>query len=459
MLYLYNSLSKNKDLFTPINKDHIKMYVCGPTVYDYIHIGNARPIVVFDTLYRLLSYLYPKVTYVRNITDIDDKIINRALENNESIDELTNRTIIAFHEDIKKINALTPTYEPKATNYIYHMIQMIEDLIESGHAYISEGHPLGKHVYFDVSSYPAYGKLSGAIQEDMLAGARVEVEAYKKNPSDFVLWKPANPEDNCEWDSPWGYGRPGWHIECSAMSKDLLGEQFDIHGGGKDLLFPHHENEIAQSACCSSNINQNVANYWIHNGFVVVYGNKMSKSLGNFITLHDTLYNHHGEVVRLTLLKSHYRQPLDFSISSIEQSKETLDKFYEFMVNTKDIEIIESKPSEDFLKALCDDLNTHLAITILYKHLNEAKQSPNMENKSQIMAEANMLGLLYENPENWFSSKSVNISEIEINELLNNRNIAKQNKNFAEADKIRNYLNNLGIIIEDTPFGSIWKIK
>lgn len=458
MLYLHNSLSKTKELFKPINKDHIKIYVCGPTVYDYIHIGNARPIVVFDTLYRLLSYLYPQVTYVRNITDVDDKIINRALESSISINELTQRTIYAFHEDIKKINALTPTYEPKATDYIQNMIKMIEQLIAKGHAYISNN-ALGNHVYFDVKSFPAYGKLSGISQEDMLSGARIEVEENKKNPSDFVLWKPSNIEDNCGWESPWGYGRVGWHIECSAMSLDLLGETFDIHGGGKDLLFPHHENEIAQSACCSNNINTSVANYWVHNGFVVVDGNKMSKSLGNFITLHEALKDHHGEVIRLSLLKSHYRQPLDFSSESTKQSKETLDKLYDFMLNTKDINIVNAQPSDDFLKALCDDLNTHLAITVLYKHLNEAKSNPNEQNKSQLVVEANLLGLLYDTPENWFKPKELNITDEDINKLLNDRIEAKKSKNFTEADKIRNYLNDLGIIIEDTPLGSTWKVK
>jgi cysteinyl-tRNA synthetase len=458
MLYLYNSLSKHKDLFVPLNKNHIKMYVCGPTVYDYIHIGNARPIVVFDTLYRLLSYLYQQVTYVRNITDVDDKIINRALENSESISELTQRTTIAFHEDIKKLNALTPTNEPKATDYIPHMIKMIEQLIASKHAYVCE-----RHVYFDVTSFPNYGKLSGMNQEDILAGSRVEVELKKKNPSDFVLWKPSNLDDNCGWESPWGYGRVGWHIECSAMARELLGEQFDIHGGGKDLLFPHHENEIAQSACCSSKPNQNMANYWLHNGFVVVDGNKMSKSLGNFITLNNALKNHHGEVVRLTLLKSHYRQPLDFSAESTKQSSETLDKLYKFMLNTNNIEILEEfkKPSEDFLNALKDDLNTHLAITILYKNLCEAKANPNEENKSQLMAEANLLGLLYEDPNVWFNLKvtKMKLSEEEIKNLVEQRTTAKKNKDFSEADRIRDYLLNLGIIVEDYPTGSIWKVK
>ncbi len=457
MLYLYNTLSKTKEVFIPINKNHIKMYVCGPTVYDYIHIGNARPIIVFDTLYRLLSYLYPKVTYVRNITDIDDKIINRSLENKENITDLTKRTIKSFHEDIAKINSLPPTFEPKATDYIKKMIDMIECLIKSNHAYV-----VNDHVYFDVNSYDNYGRLSGISQEDILNGARIDVEKLKKNPSDFVLWKPSKKEDNWGWESPWGYGRVGWHIECSAMSLDLLGENFDIHGGGKDLIFPHHENEIAQSAC-SYNINTSVANYWVHNGFVVVNGHKMSKSLGNFITLQDSLSQHHGEVIRLTLLKSHYRQSLDFSKESTKQSLETLDKFYHFLLSTKNIEIVEiyRKPSEEFLKALSDDLNTHLAITILYKHLNETKSNPNKKNKSQLIAEGNLLGLLYENPNVWFKEKSSKliISKNEINKLLQERIAEKKNKNFRKADKIRNYLNDLGIIIEDTQNGSTWKIK
>lgn len=458
MLSLYNSLSKKKERFIPIDYNHIKMYVCGPTVYDYIHIGNARPIVVFDTLYRLLSYLYPNVTYARNITDIDDKIIARALENNESIQDLTTRTTSAFHEDIAKINALTPTFEPKATDYINNMISIIEKLIESNHAYV-----VGNHVYFDVASFPNYGKLSGISQEDILSGARIEVEELKRNPSDFVLWKPSKPEENCGWESPWGFGRVGWHIECSAMAFELLGETFDIHGGGKDLIFPHHENEIAQSACCSSNINSSVANYWVHNGFIVVDGNKMSKSLGNFITLHDALKELHGEVIRLSILKTHYRQPLDFSKDSTKQSLETLNKFYELLANTTKIAITNEykKPSDDFLKALADDLNTHLAITILYKHFNEVKSNPTSENKSQFIAEANLLGLLYEDIDIWESlhTKELELPTKEIDTLLQARIEAKKNKDFVKADEIRDYLSSLGILIEDSSTGSTWKRK
>ncbi|MDR0483897.1 MAG: cysteine--tRNA ligase [Alphaproteobacteria bacterium] len=459
MLYLFNTLSKTKELFKPIDPQHIKMYVCGPTVYDYIHIGNARPVVVFDTLYRLLKYIYPQVSYARNITDVDDKIISRAIANKEDINSLTQRTTLAFHEDIKKINALTPTFEPKATDYIEKMIVMIEQLINKGYAYVADN-----HVYFDVKSYPLYGKLSGMSFDEMLLGVRIEVADSKKNPSDFVLWKPSKKDENCGWNSPWGYGRVGWHIECSAMAKDLLGEHFDIHGGGKDLIFPHHENEIAQSVCCSTNTqnaNSFIANYWVHNDFIVVDGQKMSKSLGNFTTLHEVLKKHHGEVVRLTLLKTHYRSPLDFSQESLHDSTETLNKFYDFLQNTKDTPISEENPDNEFLTALSDDLNTHLAISILYKLLNEAKNNLNSKTKSQFVVSANMLGLLYEDPQTWFNLKSLHleITEQEIQQLIEERNLHKKNKNFQEADKIRDYLNTKGIIIEDSPNKTTWKVK
>ncbi|MDR2007626.1 MAG: cysteine--tRNA ligase [Alphaproteobacteria bacterium] len=463
MLYLFNTLSKTKELFVPINASQVKMYVCGPTVYDYIHIGNARPVVVFDTLYRVLKYLYKDVVYVRNITDVDDKIINRSRENNELPAVLTQKTIKSFHEDIAKINAIAPTFEPKATNYIAKMIAMIESLISHGYAYVARG-----HVYFDVKSYPDYGQLSGISMEEILHGARIEVSDLKKNSEDFVLWKPAAVEDNCGWDSPFGYGRPGWHMECSAMSVDLLGENFDIHGGGKDLIFPHHENEIAQSVCyfhrdADENRHQhnNVANYWVHNDFVVVDGQKMSKSLGNFTTLNAALKKHHGEVVRLSLLKTHYRSPLDFSQKSLQESTETLDKFYDFLNSSQHIAEKPSKPNAEFLSALCDDLNTHLAISILYKMLNEAKSNPSVEAKSQLLASANMLGLLYENPQDWFTLKTskLKITENEIEQLLEKRSIAKQNKDFKESDRIRDYLGSLDIIIEDSPTKTTWRIK
>jgi cysteinyl-tRNA synthetase len=443
------------------------MYVCGPTVYDYIHIGNVRPIAVFDTLYRLLNYLYPKVSYVRNITDVDDKIINRALANKEQPEALTFETIKFFHEDIAKINALTPTFEPKATDYIAKIIAMIETLISKGYAYVSEN-----HVYFDVKAYPLYGRLSGMSMREIMSGARVEVSNLKRNPEDFVLWKPSSNEDNCGWDSPFGYGRPGWHMECSAMASDLLGEHFDIHGGGKDLIFPHHENEIAQSACyfakdshsynsTSPHIHNFIANYWVHNDFVVVDGQKMSKSLGNFTTLREALKKHHGEVVRLTLLKTHYRSPLDFSQKSLQESTETLDKFYDFLLQSKHIQEIPSHPNEEFLTALGDDLNTHLAITLLYKILNEAKSSPSVETKSQLIACANILGLLYENPQTWFDLKlsHTKLTKSEIEQYIQQRDTAKKNKDFKEADRIRDYLKSMDIIIEDSPHKTTWRIK
>ncbi|MCL2567465.1 MAG: cysteine--tRNA ligase [Alphaproteobacteria bacterium] len=467
MLHLFNTLSKTKELFTPIDKNRITMYVCGPTVYDYIHIGNARPIVVFDTLFRLLQHFYKDVMYVRNITDVDDKIINRAIDNKELPNELTKRTIKSFHDDIKKINALSPTIEPKATDYIAKMIAMIEELINKGYAYTVSG-----HVYFDVQSYSNYGKLSGIAMAEILHGVRIDVSSLKRNPQDFVLWKPANSKDNCGWNSSWGYGRPGWHMECSAMAGDLLGKHFDIHGGGKDLIFPHHENEIAQSVCyftenphlhspATSHTHNFIANYWIHNDFVVVDGQKMSKSLGNFTTLNEALKKHHGETVRLTLLKTHYRSPLDFSQQSLQESQETLDKFYDFLMQSQNIITQPCSPNKEFIAALSDDLNTHLAITILHKMLNEAKNNSSAEVKSQLIASGNMLGLLYENPQTWFDLKlsQAKITENEIEQLIDLRNLAKKNKNFIEADKIRDYLNSMGVIIEDSPNNTTWRLK
>ena len=319
-LTIYNTLSREKEPFTPIEPAHVRLYVCGPTVYDYVHIGNARPVVAFDVLYRLLKRHYPRVTYVRNITDIDDKIMNRAAESGESIDALTDRTGAAYQTDMARLGALAPDHEPRATQYVGQMIALIERLIARGHAYVAEG-----HVLFSVPSMPDYGQLSRKPRDELVAGARVEVAPYKKDPADFVLWKPSS-EAQAGWPSPWGRGRPGWHIECSAMSGALLGETFDIHAGGLDLIFPHHENEIAQSRSAFGHAI--MAKYWMHNGFLNISGEKMSKSLGNFLTVHELLDQYPGEVIRLLLLSAHYRQPLDFNQDGLQQAKATLDRWY-----------------------------------------------------------------------------------------------------------------------------------
>ncbi|MGB2167431.1 MAG: cysteine--tRNA ligase, partial [Candidatus Puniceispirillales bacterium] len=390
-LRFYNTLSRQKDIFSPIDPDHIRLYVCGPTVYDRIHIGNARPVVVFDVLARLLRYYYPRVTYVRNITDVDDKINTRAAERGIAIRALTDETTAQFHADCTALGALPPDHEPRATDHIDDMITMIETLIARGHAYVAEG-----HVLFDVPSFPAYGKLSGRSTDELRAGARVEVAPYKKSAMDFVLWKPSDP-DTPGWDSPWGRGRPGWHIECSAMSRAYLGEEFDIHGGGLDLIFPHHENEICQS--CAAHDHSHMAHYWMHNGYVTVSGEKMSKSLGNFVTMADLLDTTRGEIIRHSLLQAQYRGPLDFSLHALKESEAALNGLYRAV---EDITLDMTSPVDDkFLDALADDLNTPLALSRLH-------QLASMVNRGQKDAQpvlkrsAAMLGLLENTATAWF---------------------------------------------------------
>ena len=376
-LKLYNTLTRQKQVFTPIDKDNVRMYVCGPTVYDYAHIGNARPIIVFDVLYRLLRHLYgaDHVTYARNITDVDDKINARAAEEGVSIAEVTERTTKQFHEDIAGLGVLEPTIEPRATAHIKQMIAMIKTLIEKGHAYEADG-----HVLFDVPSMPDYGKLSNRTLDEMIAGARVEVASYKKDPTDFILWKPST-GNAPGWESPWGTGRPGWHIECSAMSQEYLGKTFDIHGGGIDLAFPHHENEIAQSRCAHGT--DVMANVWMHNGFLQVEGEKMSKSLGNFITINDQLDNWGGTVLRFNMLKTHYRQPIDWTKAALKESGREMHKWSE-----KISQHGQPDPAgvDLIVTALCDDLNTHGAITQLRKMFKE-------RNYPALQAGAQFLGL------------------------------------------------------------------
>lgn len=458
-LKITNTLTREKEVFRPIDPSHVRLYVCGPTVYDFAHVGNARPVVVFDVLARLLRRLYPapehRVTYVRNITDVDDKINARARENGETIADLTARTAAQFHEDMAALGALPPDVEPRATHHIAEMIALIERLIAKGHAYAADG-----HVLFSVPSMPAYGGLSRRDRDDMIAGARVEVAPYKKDPADFVLWKPSDPELP-GWDSPWGRGRPGWHIECSAMSWKHLGETFDIHGGGLDLIFPHHENEIAQSRCAfGSHV---MANYWMHNGFVTVEGEKMSKSLGNFYTVHDVLQEWPGEAIRLLLLSAHYRAPLDFSKAGLREAKAQLDRLYQALRNAADVPAeADAAVPDDVMAALLDDLNVPLAIARLHEaagRLNKAGDAAErIAAKTALLAGAAVLGLLQGDPEAWFQGGAGDGPDpAEIERLIQARADARKARDFAEADRIRDDLKAQGIELEDGPQGTTWK--
>lgn len=439
-LTIYNTLSREKEQFTPIDPAHVRLYVCGPTVYDYVHIGNARPVVAFDVLYRLLKRHYPRVTYVRNITDIDDKIMNRAAESGESIDALTGRTGAAYQSDMARLGALAPDHEPRATQYVGQMIALIERLIARGHAYAAEG-----HVLFSVPSMPDYGQLSRKPRDELVAGARVEVAPYKKDPADFVLWKPSS-EAQAGWPSPWGRGRPGWHIECSAMSGALLGETFDIHAGGLDLIFPHHENEIAQSRSAFGHAI--MAKYWMHNGFLNISGEKMSKSLGNFLTVHELLDQYPGEVIRLLLLSAHYRQPLDFTQEGLQQAKATLDRWYGALRGKAPVAAVTvPKSVED---ALSDDLNTPLAISAAHQ----------LGDPAELRAGTNALGLLQQDAEAWFRWTPAGASgptEAEIDAAIAARQAARKAKDFKESDRIRDDLKSKGVILEDGPKGTTWK--
>jgi cysteinyl-tRNA synthetase len=439
-LVVYNTLSREKEPFVPLDAGHVRLYVCGPTVYDYVHIGNARPVVVFDTLYRLLKRHYPRVTYVRNITDIDDRIIVRAADNGESIEALTNRTADAYQGDMRRLGALAPDVEPRATQYVGEMITMIQRLVDNGHAYAADG-----HVLFSVPSMDDYGRLSRRSRDELIAGARVEVAPYKKDPADFVLWKPST-DAQPGWESPWSRGRPGWHIECSAMSAKHLGETFDIHAGGLDLIFPHHENEIAQSRSAFGH--PFMATYWMHNGFLNISGEKMSKSLGNFFTVHELLDQFPGEAIRLLLLSAQYRQPLDFTHEGLTQAKATLDRWYG-VLRGKDAAAGASvpKPVED---ALCDDLNTPQAITAIHQ----------LADPAELRAGANALGLLQQDAEAWFRwtpAGSSGPADAEIEAAIAARQAARKAKDFKESDRIRDDLKSRGVILEDGPKGTSWK--
>ena len=445
-LLLTNSLTRKKEIFKPINPKKISLYACGPTVYDSPHVGNARSLVVFDVLYRILKVMYGSdVTYVRNITDVDDKIIEASQKNKISINEITNKVTKTFNENCKSLNCLKPSIEPKATEHIKGMIEMTSSLISKGFAYENQG-----HVYFAVNSFKDYGKLSNKNLDELKAGNRIEISDLKKNPMDFVLWKPSKNEDP-GWKSPWGRGRPGWHLECSVMSEKYLGKNFDIHGGGLDLIFPHHENEIAQS--CSNNNTKNFANYWIHNGFVTINGEKMSKSIGNIITITDAVKKYSGQVVRLALLSAHYRQPLDWNDKLLNSQESILDKWYslysEKKGNTFEVDEI-----------LLDDLNTPGYIAKIHKLYNDANKGDE-EKKLKFNQACKLIGLFNISKKEWESLKKskISVSESYITKKIEERIKAKNNGNFALADKIRDELLSKGIMIEDQKGKTIWKVK
>ncbi len=482
-LSLYNTLTRQKAPFQPIDPSNVRMYVCGPTVYDYAHIGNARPIIVFDVLFRLLRHLYgaEHVTYVRNITDIEDKICDRAAEEGIEIAELTARTTAQFHEDIRQLGVLMPEYvnaagetkvfhEPRATQYVEEMIAMIQRLIDRGHAYAAEG-----HVLFDVKSMPDYGQLARRSLDDMVAGARVEVAPYKKDPMDFVLWKPSD-ADTPGWPSPWGRGRPGWHIECSAMSAAHLGEVFDIHGGGIDLVFPHHENEVAQSRCAHGT--DAMARVWMHNGMLQVEGDKMAKSLGNFFTIHDLLETWPGEVLRLNMLKTHYRQPLDWTERGLEEARAEIRRWDDLLMassmsfeeQNRDYYVIRDRtsslasddgrpmPSERFIQALSDDLNTPAALA----EMRRLAKSRDDKDHRTLYACAAMLGIFSFDrmlkSKDW-SKERVGFDSTHIDSLIAARADARAAKDFAEADRIRDELDAMGVALMDGPEGTTWELK
>jgi len=448
-LNIFNTLSNKKQRFIPINKNKVNMYVCGPTVYDFPHIGNARPLVIFDVLFRLLKNIYGKnkVTYVRNITDVDDKIIESSKNKKISIDALTKKITESFHDDCEYLNCLNPNFEPKATNHIDEMIEMISKLIKNKNAYENE-----KHVYFSVSSFKKYGILSNKNSNQLVAGSRVEISKYKKNPLDFVLWKPSD-ENDPGWESPWGRGRPGWHLECSVMGEKFLGKNFDIHGGGLDLVFPHHENEIAQSCC--ANKTENFANYWVHNGFVTFNKEKMSKSIGNIVTINNLSKKINGQVVRLALLSSHYKQPLDWNEKLINESQNTLNKWYS-LFEKSDSENVD----DEVLLPLLEDLNTPEYISKLHLLFKEASNG-DKSSKMRFLAGCKMIGLLEEDKESWenYKKSKIKVDEDFINQKIKDRNEARKKGDYKLADLVRKKLEDNGVLIEDKKNETIWKYK
>ena len=450
--HLFNTLSGKKEILKPSDPKHVKIYACGPTVYNYAHIGNARMAVVFDTFVRTLRFIFPKVTYVSNITDIDDKIIEAAVEQNVEISVITKKFTKIYNEDMAKLNVLEPDVQPKATEYIPEMIDLIKELVEKDFAYEKDG-----HVLFHVPTYENYGKLSNRIKDEQIAGSRVDVADFKKDPADFVLWKPSTGVQP-GWESPWGIGRPGWHTECSAMSEKTLGLPLDIHGGGRDLIFPHHENEIAQS-CCSAAENSNpesYAKYWMHNGFVTIDGEKMSKSLGNIILVNELTQKYHGEVIRLALLSTHYRQALDWNDNVIHQAKKLLDKLYSLLNELNDVK--ESKePDNALIEILLDDLNTPGLMANINKLLKNAESleegdKPNL--KSNLLLIGKLMGILEDRSYNQISSEFKD----KVDDLIEDRSNAKKKRDFELADKIRSELIDLGVEINDSPEGTTWKV-
>ncbi|MGA9300522.1 MAG: cysteine--tRNA ligase [Bradyrhizobium sp.] len=466
-LRLYDTLTREKRVFTPLDPANVRMYVCGPTVYDFAHIGNARPVIVFDVLFRVLRHLYGEkhVTYVRNITDVDDKINDRAARDfpglplNEAIRKVTEQTANQFHADVAGLGSLPPTYEPRATDFVLpradgkaDMVTLIRQLIARGHAYEAGG-----EVLFDVQSMPDYGALSGRKLDEQLAGARVAVDSHKKNPADFVLWKLSS-ENEPGWDSPWGRGRPGWHIECSAMSAAYLGETFDIHGGGLDLIFPHHENEIAQSRCAHGTAT--MANYWMHNGFLEVEGAKMSKSLGNFVTIRELLNDWPGEALRLNMLKTHYRSPIDWTLTSLEESKRVVDSWYDIVGDDTQA---TGGTDEDVLSLLGDDLNTSGAITRLHAIAASRTGSSGktqIDIKRTLKVSAMLLGLLGKTKTEYVKTdpKAVAVNKDVVDALLADRTAARARKDFKESDRIRDELAAMGVVIKDSKEGTTWEV-
>ena len=445
-IFLTNNLSNKKEHFVPKEKKNVGMYVCGPTVYDDPHIGNARPLVIFDILFKLLKNEFSSVTYVRNITDIDDKIIKSSKEQKVSTKELTEKVTKSFFEDCEFLNCENPTHQPKATEHIELMIKMINELIKKGFAYENK-----KHVYFEVKKFSDYGKLSNKNLEDLIAGSRVEISENKKSSEDFVLWKPSK-NDEPAWDSPWGKGRPGWHLECSAMSKKFLGNEFDIHGGGIDLIFPHHENEIAQSRC--ANDTEVFANYWVHNAFITMSNEKMAKSQGNILKIKDFRNKISGQIIRLALMSAHYKQPLDWNNKLLNDCENTLDKWYKlYSSNLKSVKV-----SDDILKPLYEDLNTPGYIANLHKLYEKANKSESID---LFISACKFIGLMNETSEQWneFKKKRVPITLSEIENMLSLRDKARKNNKYKEADRIRNELLDKGVLIEDKDGKTLWKFK
>ena len=445
-IFLTNNLSNTKEKFVPIDEKNVGMYVCGPTVYDDPHIGNARPIVIFDILFKILKSKFSNVTYVRNITDVDDKIIKASNEKKISISDLTETVIKSFTEDCDYLNCEKPTQQPKATEHIDLMIVMISELIKKGFAYENN-----KHVYFEVKKFEDYGQLSNKKLEELIAGSRIEVSDNKKNSEDFVLWKPSL-ENEPSWDSPWGKGRPGWHLECSAMSKKFLGNEFDIHGGGIDLIFPHHENEIAQSRC--ANDTKVFANYWLHNAFITMSNEKMAKSQGNILKIKDFRNKVSGQVLRLALISAHYKQPLDWNDKLLEDCQNTIDKWYNvYLASNKELD-------NETIQPLYDDINTPGYIANLHKLYDKASKG-NDEDKQIFNSACNFIGLLQETKEEWLNHKKrkADISEAEIENKIELRIKARADKNYIEADNIRDYLLDKGVLIEDKDGKTIWKFR